>query len=340
MAPGSARVRRALLAAAVAATVPVGLATSVARAAPATPPSCDHPVLVLSAMPLELSPLVARARPAAAGTVRVDDRTFYPGTVEGVPVVLALTGIGPVNATRTATVAFEHFRCPFAAAVFSGVAGSDRNIGDVVVPQRWTLDNGRTWLGTDPAMSALARRLQGPDRVPLARDVPVGDPACLCAGADAATPVHLPQQPRVDVGGSGQTTDPFGGHAAPCLWGGGDIAGCEPCALRGDPARDTAALAAGAPGLPGLALGLFAPAPPETAATTAQDEETAAVDSVAHRYGVPFLGIRAVSDGKGDPLHLPGFPAQFAVYRQLAGYNAASVTTAFLRLWAAAGRPT
>ena len=62
--------------------------------------------------------------------------------------------------------------------------------------------------------------------------------------------------------------------------------------------------------------------------------------AVANRHRVPFLGVRSVSDGKGDPLNLPGFPVQFAVYRQLAGNNAAAVTVAFLRAWAAAGRPT
>jgi nucleoside phosphorylase len=67
----------------------------------------------------------------------------------------------------------------------------------------------------------------------------------------------------------------------------------------------------------------------------AQDEETAAVASIARQYRVPFLGIRAVSDGQGDPLHLPGFPWQFFVYRQLAGNNAATVTIAFLNAWAA-----
>jgi nucleoside phosphorylase len=46
---------------------------------------------------------------------------------------------------------------------------------------------------------------------------------------------------------------------------------------------------------------------------------------------VPFLGIRGVSDGLGDPLRLPGFPAQFYVYRQLAADNAAATTVAFLR---------
>ena len=62
----------------------------------------------------------------------------------------------------------------------------------------------------------------------------------------------------------------------------------------------------------------------------AQDEETAAVATVAAARGVPFLGFRAVSDGAGDPLGLPGFPVQFFFYRQLAADNAAIATMAFL----------
>jgi nucleoside phosphorylase len=333
------RLRRAMVASTVVAGVLAGTLSAGAMAATAPPP-CDHPVLILSAMPLELNPLVANAKLVSSRTVRIGDRRFYSGTLDGVSVVLALTGIGPVNATQTATAAFEHFRCSFSAAVFSGVAGSNDDIGDVVVPQQWTLNNGKTWVSTDPAMFSVAKTLEGAARVKLTRDLPVGDAACLCGGGDAPTPVHLPEQPLVRVGGAGQTTDPFGGHSAPCVWGGGDIAGCEPCVLSGDPTRDSANFLANAPALPGLINGLFAPAPPETAASAAQDEETAAVDTVAHRYGVPFLGVRAVSDGKGDPLHLPGFPSQFVVYRQLAGDNAAAVTMAFLKAWAAAGRPT
>jgi nucleoside phosphorylase len=70
-----------------------------------------------------------------------------------------------------------------------------------------------------------------------------------------------------------------------------------------------------------------------TASVDAQDEETAAVAEVAAQHGVPFLGIRAVSDGHNDPLHLPGFPTQFLVYRQLAANNAAAVTAAFIGQW-------
>jgi hypothetical protein len=66
----------------------------------------------------------------------------------------------------------------------------------------------------------------------------------------------------------------------------------------------------------------------------ASDEETAAVAGVAAHNGTPFIAFRAVSDGQGDPLKLPGFPAQFFVYRQLAADNAASVAAAFLDAWA------
>jgi nucleoside phosphorylase len=77
-----------------------------------------------------------------------------------------------------------------------------------------------------------------------------------------------------------------------------------------------------------------------TTTMAAVDEETGAVDQVAHRFGVPFLGIRAASDGHGDPLPDPGFPFSFVIYRQLAGDNAAATTVAFLHAWNSVGRPT
>src|SRR5438128_1788315 len=98
-----------------------------ALGAPAGPP-CVNRVLVLSAMPLELNPLLRATTAKAADTVTIDGRHFYVGRLAGNDVVLAMTGIGMANATQTTTLAFEHFRCPFAAAVFSGVAGSQQNI--------------------------------------------------------------------------------------------------------------------------------------------------------------------------------------------------------------------
>jgi nucleoside phosphorylase len=288
-------------------------------------------------MPLELYPLIRQASVDPANIVHINDRTFYVGRLAGNDVVLAMTGIGLVNAAETATAAFEHFRCPFTGAVFSGVAGSKSYIGDVNVPQQWTLDQGTSWLAANDKMLATARAVQTSNQVALAQDVPIGDAACLCPGVDGATPVHLPYVPQLRVGGSGTSADTFGGHAVPCLPGGGDIAGCEPCLAPGSTPTDAANFAANAPSLadPGFFEALLRPPDQTTTTMDAQDEETASVASVARQYHVPFLGIRAVSDGQGDPLNLPGFPWQFFVYRQLAGNNAATVTMAFLRTWAA-----
>jgi len=297
--------------------------------------ACSHPVLVLTAMPLELNPLTAKAALDTSRTERVEDRTFYAGRLAGNDVVLAMTGIGVANAEQTAKLALSHFGCRVAAVVFSGVAGSRQNIGDVAIPRRWTGDGGETWTAADPAMLELVRGLTAE----LTQDVPVGDAACLCPGVDAPTPVHLDHTPKVVVGGDGATSDPFGGKAVPCVGGGGDIAGCAPCLLPSAAPEDAAAFASHAPSLadPGFLQALVQPPAPTGDTTDAQDEETAAVARVTAAHGVPFLGIRAVSDGGGDPLHLPGFPAQFFVYRQLAGNNAAAVTIAFLKRWAAYG---
>jgi len=303
-------------------------------------PACAKRVLVLSAMPLELNPLVQKA--ALSGSQTRDGRTFYSGRLAGVDVVLAITGIGPANATQAAETAFGLSSCPFAAALFSGVAGSRGFIGDVAIPRRWTSDEGHSWLAVDPAMLRVAQTLRG-SRIHLTQDVPVGDAACACPGVDAATPAHVPQVPTVRVAGDGTTSDPFGGRLVPCVPGGGDIAGCEPCVTATAMPGNAATFASRAPVLatdPGFFQALLQPPAGTTTTADAQDEETGAVLRVVRRHGVPFLGVRGVSDGRGDPLGLPGFPFQFAVYRQLAANNAATVTTAFLRAWVAAGRPT
>jgi nucleoside phosphorylase len=323
--------RRTVGLAAVVGIILASLVWSRAEAAPKTSAAngCDHRVLVLSAMPLELSPLVARTTPKPLKTVEVDGRRFYLGQLAGTSVMLAMSGIGPVNAQQTVTAAYKSFGCGIVATVFSGVAGSQRNIGDVTVPARWTSD-GRNWIGADPAMLAVASGLNS-SNVPLIRNVPIGDPACVCAGIDAPTPVRLPQAPQVYVGGDGETSDPFGGRALPCVPGGGDIAGCEPCVTLSSLPSDLVRLATTLPAF--LTSPAFAPPAQTTTTMDAQDEETAAVAQVAADHAVPFLGIRAVSDGHGDPLHLPGFPSQFFVYRQLAANNAAAVTTAFIERW-------
>lgn len=322
----------------VAVTVAVAApgAGGAALAADTSDDGCVERVLVLGAMPLEIHPFLEAGSFDPADTVRAEERDFHVGELAGHDVVLAMTGIGLVNARETAATAFEHVGCGFYGVVFSGVAGSKRSIGDVSIPQRWTLDDGRSWTGVDPIMFDVAGTLAGPDEVPLRRDVPIGDDACLCAGVETiGTPVELEHQPQVFVGGDGVSYDTYGDRSLPCVPGGGDVFGCEPCLVSEGTVADTGEFARDAPSYadPEFLRDFFQPPAETTDTYEAQDMETAAVAQVAAGADVPFLGIRSASDGRGDPLGLPGFPFQFFAYRHLAGENAAATTIAFLERW-------
>jgi nucleoside phosphorylase len=315
------------------------LSTSVPSAgAASSPEECTPRLLVLSAFPAELDAILPSAH--IERTEEADDRAFYLGRLEGHDVILALTGIGLVNAERTTTLALEHFRCRAAPAisgvVFSGVSGGKTFIGDVTVPSRWTMDGGETWIRTDPRMLATARSVAR--SITLASPTPSGDPAC--AGVDPTTvqAVSVEQQPRVILGGDGYSTDPFGGRRLPCFPGGGDVFGCDPCLAPRSEAPDAVGKTEEtAPFIdPSFFLDYFQDQSSSPDGThTADDMETAAVAKVAAAHGVPFIAFRALSDGKGDPLNLPGFPAQFFMYKDLAAQNAAAMALAFLRAWKA-----
>src|ERR1041384_1110001 len=76
---------------------------------------CTARLLVLSAFPGEMDPLISKA--AVSQTVVAGGKTFYLGTLEEHPVIMALTGIGLVNARATATLAFQQFRCGAATVI-------------------------------------------------------------------------------------------------------------------------------------------------------------------------------------------------------------------------------
>lgn len=294
-------------------------------------PHCQPRTLVLSAMPVEISPLLGRLHHRR--TVTVDSHDFFVGKLSGHRAVLAMTGIGPVNARRTTRQALSHFHCGthrgINSIVFSGVAGGDF-IGNVTVPARWTQDNGKHYYGVNRSMLKSARRIAHRG-VRLERKTPAGDPLCTCGNSTkGVATVTVTHRPRINVGGAGQTTDPFSGHRLPCVPGGGDVFGCDPCPAHKKLADEAIN------SLPGFAAvadpDFFAGymSNSESGHYVAEDEETAAVAAIAHHRHVPFIGFRAVSDGGGDPLHLPGFPAEFFYYRQLAADNAALATFAFL----------
>lgn len=329
--------------------VAAGLVGTVGTAAlPAGASGCVPRLLVLSAMPLELDPLLAQATVDPGSTTVVGGRYFVTGTLAGDPVVMGLTGIGLENAGATTSAVLARDRCgggpEISGVVFSGTAGGD-DIGDVFVPRRWSED-GSTFFATDPRMFAVAGAAAG--SAVLEQTTPTGDPACVCGlSPGPSTPVTVRHVPVVELGGDGLTTDPFGGRAMPCAPAGTDVLGCVPCReMDRSQLAQAAALAGAAPAFaePGFFAGyLHASTPPGT--WVSEDNETAAVAEVAARKGVPFIGFRAASDGPGDtpgtggdPLMLPGFPAQFLAYRQLAADNAAATTVAFIRAWRAHDR--
>jgi adenosylhomocysteine nucleosidase len=65
---------------------------------------------------------------------RIAGRDFHFGTLDGHPVVLALSGVGKVAAATTAALLLD--RCDVQALLFTGVAGglhADVQVGDVVI---------------------------------------------------------------------------------------------------------------------------------------------------------------------------------------------------------------
>lgn len=319
--------------AAARATTPTSTAgTTAAR------PGWPCPVLVLGAMPLEVGPILAAADVSPTPVWTNDGKGFWSGTLQGTRVVIALTGIGMVNATDTTEAAFSHFKC-ISAVVFSGTAGGDY-IGDVMVPTRWTED-GQHFLATSPAaLTVLGQALRRP--VPLVQTTPTGDPFCTCqitGVSSVSTPVTVDHKPQVEVGGTGLSNDGFGGRAVPCVPQTSDIVGCWPCRYPDPAAADQAQnLTTTAPPFldPSFVLDYESASAAPPGSYVSEDNETAAVFTVAARHHVPYIGFRAASDGGGDPLDLPGYPAQFFVYRQLAADNAAATAIAFLGAWSSA----
>jgi nucleoside phosphorylase len=249
-------------------------------------------VAIVSAFPAEMAALVAAT--AVETAVEVDGRQVYVGALDGVRVVLALTGIGMVNARTRTLAVVDNFEV--AGLIMSGVAGSPKRIGDVLLARRWVDRDAGDVFRTNPALLALARR--GVTRLPAPFDT--------CAIVRDLSTVCLPYEPAVFFRGRGVSGDPFQGGTLGCQVGGTDIFGCELPTPR-------------------PALGAIEPA---AAAPDVEDMETAAVARVAKEKRIPFLGVRAVSDGAGDPRGDRGFPAQFFDYYRLAADNAGIVTRA------------
>jgi len=295
-------------------------------------------VLILSAYPTEGAKLLAAAAPVTeVGTF--NGRRFFAGTIAGKNVVMGVTGIGLVNAELTTRAMLAYLKdngFKVKAIVFSGVAGSTYNIGDVVVPDHWTDDLEHSAPPYPPyrvsrRLYSIARRLPG--NVALDPNLYVEDYACTGLRSLPSTPVRVEDpQLRVNRGDEGHSSDPYGDRAVPCLTPGDDLLACAACgAPPGEPG-------AGDPTPfidPNFFLDLFQSfASSEGSSAVIQDMETATVARIAAEKRLPFIAFRGVSDGRGDPLQLPPIPySQFVVYQQLAADNAAAATLALLAAW-------
>lgn len=301
------------------------------------PAGCLPRLLVLSAFPTELGPLLGRTDPVGGSAVPVGDHTFYLGNLEGHRVALTLTGIGPVNARNTTRLALSHFRCDgrsvITGVVFAGVAGGDY-IGDVNAATRWTED-GKHYIPVSRAMIRVARDVARDHRYRLARNAHLPNLPCVpMLPADLGPAITLTHAPTFKVGGTGLTTDPFGGKAFPCVPGATDVFGCRPCDSADVTPTNVVTLLDHllAIASPGFITGYFSSAS-VAGHYVSSDNETAEVAKTARAAHLPFIGFRGVSDGGGDPLHLPGYPFSFFVYQQISADNVGAVAAAFIRAW-------
>lgn len=255
---------------------------------------------VLSAMPSELAPNLLGAELVEAVAIGSVDARL--GVLGGVPVVLAMTGIGTANAAAVSSAILDEL--PVTAVVVSGVAHTSLRIGDVSVAESWVAPDGAVF-AAEPRWIASAREL-------AARQDPVALPRCsLDPPAAPEAPICVDYDPAIVVGGTGRTSDPFGGSAFPCVPGGGGVFGCAPPRPESG-ARSSAV--SGAAGWPAATVEI-------------QDMETAVIAREAAARGLPFIAFRATSDsaaGTVDSL------VEFFHYYGLAAETAAAAARAFL----------
>lgn len=287
----------------------------------------DEPVvLILSAFPTEQAKLLASAQPVEEVGV-FNGRRFFAGKIGEKSVVLGLTGIGMVDAHDTTQAVLDDTSLSVTTIIFSGVGGKGAgvNVGDVVIPKEWIL--GQVTYPADPDLLELAEGLQ----VDLNPCLPVEDTACTGEHIDPLPTAVCGNAGEVRVEDLGYTSDPFGGRAVPCISSAGNLLGCEACGAPQNESPGVEKFVADAAPFadPFFFVGVFQSfASPSPEGVAVQDMETGMVASLAFGKGIPFLGVRAISDAtiqEGG-----AYPVEFLVKAQLAADNAAEVVLGVL----------
>lgn len=246
---------------------------------------------------------------------QVNGVEFYTGKMEGVDVVVFLTGISLVNAAMNTQLVIDHFEVE--AILVSGVAGGvdpSLSFADVTVPAKWGQYNEMVFMReTSPGVFAPHPGL-GPEFEPYQFMGPRGmhvatiddpspttrkfwydaDPDLMAAAEVAAETVEfkqcvnaetcLPRTPIVVLGGNGVTGSIFQDNA--------DF-------------REY----------------LF-----ETFDAQVVEMETSAIATVAYANSIPYIGFRSLSDLAGGG----GGVNEYPIFEVLAAENAAAFLRAFL----------
>ena len=329
----------------------VGAATAVlaAGAAMAAGPSkagclseCTPRIGIVSAFGAEADILLAQTEKRRDWMI--NGNRYSTGILRGNPVVIVLSGVSMINATMSTQLMLNHFRIE--RLIMSGIAGGvnpANNVGDVMVPERWSMPMEVYWNGDDAVPAPCGK---------------AGDVACL--GLQLAMDKGRPRpdfklhDAQGKVSGSLYLRDNFVMNStnAPqgeykfdyevdpamlavarsikpvllqCSSKGGDklcVSNPPKVKVGGRAISGTAFLANAA-----WRTYLF-----DTLQAEVIDMETAALAHVAYANRVPYIAFRSVSDLAGGH----DFKEVGAFFGSgLAETNEAAVTLAFLEQWRA-----
>jgi adenosylhomocysteine nucleosidase len=283
----------------------------------ATPPSQaaerldETPRLaVICAFAPEMAALLARTD--VERTVGKNGVAFALGSLSGRPVVVFESGVSMVNAAMTTQLALDHF--VITAIVVDGIAGGvdpALDIGDVAVPARWgqyleAIFARETESGFAPppwAKQPFANYgmvfpqnvgVRSADHEPEERFWFEADPSLLKVANDVIDQVKL-----------------------------------EACTAEGACLATPPRIVVGGHGVSGQAFvdnAAFREYVFSTFSAQVLDMETAAIATVAHANGMPFIGFRSLSDlaggGAGEN--------EMTTFMSLAANNAAALLVAFI----------
>jgi len=245
---------------------------------------------------------------------QVNGVTFHTGRIEGIDVVILMTGMSLVNAAMNTQLAIDHFEIN--AILVSGVAGGvdpDLTFGDVAVPARWGQYSEMVFM-REIAPETYARHADsGPEIASYLFMRPRG-----LRVANSADPAPVERQFWFDVDEELMAV----AETAAILVEFEQCVDTENCLER----PPIAAL--GGNGVSGSFFqdnAAFREYLFETFDAQVVEMETSAIATVAYANDIPFIGFRSLSDLAGG-----GRVNEYQIFQSLAAKNAAAFLRAFL----------